>query len=153
MSFLEPMLAAMVGGLIGGVATGATVILVLRAKGQKWFIDPQIDYLEKQLKEVVVEQAFGQIAKLLDRGEKIGQLATRVLEIVQLLRGGNLSAPAVSQGAVDAGLAAAHAAMGIALARLGRGPDAQKEYELALRLDPANATAMEGMRALTVAAK
>ena len=146
--FLEPFLAALLGGVLGGLATGTTVVLILRSKGQKWFIDPQVDYLEKKLKEVVVEQAFGQITKVLDRGERLGQLVTRVLEIVQLLRGGRLEAPQVAQGAADVQLAAAHAAMGAALSRLGRGADAQREFEQAVRLDANNQAAQRGLREL-----
>jgi len=152
--FLEPLVAAILGGIIGGVATGITVILILRAKGQAWFIDPQVDYLEKKLREVVVEQAFGQLARLLDRGERWGQLATRVLEIVHLLRGGKLEPPAAAPGApgvADIPLSAAHAAMGTALAALGRPSDAQREFEQALRLDPSSAAARQGLAALALA--
>jgi tetratricopeptide (TPR) repeat protein len=149
---LEAFFAALVGGLVGGVATGLTIILVLRAKGRSWFIDPQLDYLEKQLKEVVIEQAFGQIGKLLERGERLGQLVSRVLEIVHLLRGG-IVAPAqtgsaAGAGAADLQLAAAHAIMGTALSRMARFDDAKREFEQALRLDPTNLPALQGLRAL-----
>ncbi len=149
---LESFFAALVGGLVGGVATGLTVILVLRVKGRSWFIDPQLDYLEKQLKEVVIEQAFGQIGKLLERGERLGQLVSRVLEIVHLLRGGIVapaqSGVAASTGAADLQLASAHAIMGTALARMARFDDAKREFEQALRLDPTNLPALQGLRAL-----
>jgi len=157
---VEPFIASLLGGLLGGIATGATVIIILRAKGQQWFIDPQVDYLEKRLKEVVVEQAFAQVGKMLDKGERIGQVASRVLEVVQLVRGGKLpdfvtnlagNAPAATSG--NQGLAAAHAAMAIAMLGLKRDGDARREFEQALRLDSANLAALQGLRGLDEAAK
>jgi tetratricopeptide (TPR) repeat protein len=52
----------------------------------------------------------------------------------------------------DRGLAAAHALLGQALAALGRCPEALPSFAEALRLDPAEAAALEGQRACAAAA-
>lgn len=52
----------------------------------------------------------------------------------------------------DHGLAAAHALLGQALAALGRCPEALPSFAEALRLDPADAAALEGQRACAAVA-
>lgn len=153
---MSPFLAAFLGGLLGGITCGVAIVLMIALFGRKFaesFFQEQVAYLEKRFQERVLDGLLSKIAGFLDQGERIGQIAKRVVEVVQLLFKRKLPEDlAPNQSAVGAtGLAQGHATVGIALAALGRKDDARRSFEEALRLDPKNTMARVGMIDLTEA--
>ena len=85
---MSPFVAALLGGLCGGIATGVILSLFLMLFGRRLaegLVEHQLRELEARFKETVVDVALSRIASFLDQSERIGQIAKRVVEIVQLL--------------------------------------------------------------------
>jgi hypothetical protein len=99
---VSPFLAAFVGGVLGGIATGLVISLALVLFGRRVADDllhRQVGYLEARFKENVLDVVLGRIASFLDQGERIGQIVKRVAEILQLLHRGAVDVPAVLDAA------------------------------------------------------
>ena len=146
---MSPLLTALVGGVLGGMASGAVIGLALAFCGRRFaehLVEQQISRLQARFKEHVLDVVLGRIASFLDQGERIGQIVKRVVEVVQLLlRRGAVEDPA----ALDAvGLAQRQATLGAALAAVGRTEEARPVFEEALRLDKGQAIALQGLRDL-----
>ena len=99
---MSPLLAAFVGGVLGGIASGLIISLSLALFGRrvaKDLIHQEVSNLEVRFKETILDVTLGRIASFLDQSERIGQIAKRVVEILQLLlrRG-----PVESRAAFDA---------------------------------------------------
>jgi len=148
---MSPFLTAFLGGLAGGAAFALVITLLLALFGRKLaegFFQQQVGYLEQHFKDKVLDALLGRVAAFLDQSERIGQIARRVLEIVQLLvdKGPLQEATGAALGAST--LAQGHATLGNALAALGRTDDARRAFEEALRLDPRQPGAVQGLRDL-----
>ncbi len=153
---MSPFLAALVGGVLGGVSCGVVIVALLALFGRRVaqsFFNDQVAYLEKRFKEGVLDALLGRVVAFLDQSERIGQIAKRVVEIVQLIVRGRLPepAPAGAPPLGAAGLAQSHATLAVALRALGRVDEARRELEEALRLDPAQPTARQELAALSAA--
>jgi hypothetical protein len=145
------MLSAFVGGILGGVTSGVVIVLLVSLFGRRLaqsFFNEQVAYLERRFKEGIVDTLLGKVALFLDQSERIGQIAKRVVEIVQLLFQKHAPEPAT-----PVGLAQAHATLGAALLALGRVDEGRREMEEALRLDPTQAMAKQGLADLAAATR
>ena len=95
---MSPFLTALVGGVLGGIACGLVISLLLVLFGRRAAEDllhKQVAYLETRFKENVLDVVLGRIASFLDQSERIGQIVKRVVEILQLLlRRGAVEGPA-----------------------------------------------------------
>jgi hypothetical protein len=150
---MSPFVAALLGGLIGGVACGVVILSAVALFGRSFaerFFRQQVEYLEHRFKEKVLDALLAKVSLFLDQSERIGQIARRVVEVVQLIvRGGPLPDERLAGAPAGArSLAQSHALVGSTLAALGRKEDARRSFEEALRLDPAQAMALEGLREL-----
>jgi hypothetical protein len=100
---MTPYLAAFVGGILGGIATGLVISLALVLFGRRVaerLLRQQVSYLEARFKESVLDVVLGRVASFLDQGERIGQIVKRVAEILQLLlRRGAVDLPAALDAA------------------------------------------------------
>jgi hypothetical protein len=97
---VSPFLEAVVGGVIGGIASGLVISAMLALFGRRvaeGLLHQQVAYLESRFKDHILDVMLGRIASFLDQGERIGQIVRRAVEIVQLLlRHGAAEAPGVS---------------------------------------------------------
>jgi hypothetical protein len=85
---VSPFLAALAGGVLGGIASGLVISLLLALFGRRVaedLLQQQVSSLETRFKEKVLDVVLGRIASFLDQGERIGQIVKRVVEILQLL--------------------------------------------------------------------
>jgi hypothetical protein len=154
---MSPFLTAFLGGLAGGASFALVIVLLLTIFGRtlaERFFQDQVAFIEQRFKSRVVDVILGKVTAFLDQSERIGQIARRVMEIVQLLVN---KAPLqeVQAGGAPAGastLAKGHSTLGTALAALGRNAEARREFEEALRLDPGDPGAVQGLRELGQAA-
>jgi hypothetical protein len=150
-------MAAALGGFVGGISCGVFVVVVLATFGRAFaerFVRAQAGWIERELRTRVVDGALARISSFLEQSERIGQIAKRVVEIVQLMMRGPLPPEPVTGAPLGGNsLARAHATMGTALAALGRFDDARRAFEEALRLDPHEPTARAGLTALDAATR
>jgi hypothetical protein len=85
---VSPFLAALAGGVLGGIASGLVISLLLALFGRRVaedLLQQHVSSLETRFKEKVLDVVLGRIASFLDQGERIGQIVKRVVEILQLL--------------------------------------------------------------------
>jgi len=85
---VSPFVAALAGGILGGIASGLVLSASVALFGRRMaagVLHQQVADLEARFRENVVDVVLGRIASFLDQGERIGQIVKRVLEIVQLL--------------------------------------------------------------------
>ena len=85
---MSPLLMVFVGGILGGIATGFVLSLVLALFGRRiadGLLRQEISRLETRLKESILDVGLGRIASFLDQSERIGQIVKRVVEILQLV--------------------------------------------------------------------
>jgi hypothetical protein len=85
---MSPLLTVIVGGALGGIASGLVISLFLALFGRRVaesLLHQQVAYLETRFKENVLEVMLGRIASFLDQGERISQIVKKVVEVVQLL--------------------------------------------------------------------
>jgi hypothetical protein len=154
---MSPFLAAFVGGIVGGLTCGLVILVVLAVFGRRWaegFFLEQVAWLERRFQERVLDGLLGHVTAFLDKSERIGQIAKRVVEVVQLLfqRPVREDLQKGTEALGAEGLAKAHSGLALALVKLGRDADARTEFEAALRLDADDALALEGLRELELRA-
>src|SRR5436190_23314469 len=85
---MSPFLTAFLGGLAGGASFALVVALLISLFGRalaERFLQKQVAYIEQRFKDRVIDSVLGKITAFLDQSERIGQIARRVMEIVQLL--------------------------------------------------------------------
>jgi hypothetical protein len=104
------LLTALVGGVLGGIASGLVISLTLVLFGRRvteGLLRQHVSDLETRFKDNVIDIVLGRIATFLDQGERIGQIAKRVVEVLQLLfRPGKAGDPVVLEvvGLAEQGL-------------------------------------------------
>ena len=152
---MSPFMIAFLGGVAGGASFAIVILVVLAVAGRplaEKFFQEQIAFVEKRFKEKILDNLLGKIASFLDQSERIGQIARRVLEIVQLIvNRGPLPEPAAGAAMGASTLARGHSTLGSAFAAVGRKDEAKRAYEEALRLDPHDPGALQGLRDLEAA--
>jgi len=149
---MSPFMTAFLGGLAGGASFALVLTLLLAIFGRplaEGFFQQQVAFIEKRFKERIVDAVLGRIAGFLDQSERIGQIARRVLEIVQLIVNRTPLAEVTPGGAVGAStVARGHSTLGSAFAAMGKTDEARRSFEEALRLDPRDPGALQGLRDL-----
>ena len=155
---MSPFLTAFVGGIAGGAAFGLAVVVLAALFGRRLaeqFFQGQVAYIEQRFKDKILDAVLARVAGFLDQTERIGQIARRVVEIVQLvMRKAPLESPAPGGEPLGASaLSQGHSTLGAALQALGRNDDARRSFEEALRLDPRDPRALQGLRELGAPAK
>src|SRR3954447_15976403 len=107
---MSPFSTAVMGGILGGIAAGVVITLSIALFGRQLaetFVRHHAAYLERRFKESVLDVVLARVTSFFDQGERIGQIAKRVVEILQLLlhRGAvqDDAAAVVQQGLRDIG--------------------------------------------------
>src|SRR3954464_10238222 len=106
---MSPFSTAVMGGILGGIAAGVVITLSVALFGRQLaetFVRHHAAYLERRFKESVLDVVLARVASFLDQGERIGQIAKRLVEILLLLRRGAVqdgSADILEQGLHDIG--------------------------------------------------